>query len=429
MGATTSSLGRPGIDSPMDHGLFVEDDERVILNTSLDRLREVMSRGDEPVSLERAGPRRRIFFDPSKLKAAVVTCGGLCPGLNNVIRSLVLTLVHSYGVHDIIGIRYGLQGFIPRYGHPAMELTEASVSEIHELGGTILASSRGRQSPSEIVDSLDRMNVGLLFMIGGDGTLRAAGTIVDEMDGRNEQIGVVVIPKTIDNDINMVSRSFGFYTAVSMASQAIGSAHVEALGAPNGVGLVKLMGRYSGFVAASAALAKKHANYVLIPESRFDMDGPHGLLEALEKRLDKKKHAVIVVAEGAGQEYCGGTAKDDSGNPKLGDVGLYLKRRIIDHFKSKRREMNLKYIDPSYLIRSVPPTAEDAVFCGFLAQNAVHSGMAGKTRLLIGLVNDEFVNIPVTRSVAQRKQVDPDGTLWRGVLEVTRQPSFRPPET
>lgn len=413
----------------MDDSLFIDNDERIILSTSMDDLRQGLRRGDEPLSLEKAGPHRKIFFDPSKLKAAVVTCGGLCPGLNNVIRSLVLTLKHSYGVDNILGIRYGLQGFIPRYGHPVMELTEDSVSEIHELGGTILASSRGHQSPTEIVDALERMNVGLLFMIGGDGTLRAACAIVDEIDRRNNKIGVVAIPKTIDNDISMVSRSFGFYTAVSMAAQAIGSAHVEALGAPNGVGLVKLMGRYSGFVATTAALAKKEANFVLIPESRFDMDGPHGLLEVLEKRLDLKKHAVIVVAEGAGQEYCGGTEKDKSGNPKLGDIGVYLKQRIEDHFKSKGREMNLKYIDPSYLIRSVPPTAEDSVFCGFLAQHAVHAGMEGKTKVLIGLVNDEFVHIPVTHSMAQRKQVDLDGTLWRGVIEVTRQPSFRPQGT
>ncbi|MGC8906014.1 MAG: ATP-dependent 6-phosphofructokinase [Desulfomonilaceae bacterium] len=424
MDTQIESLGEPRIDSPLKSVKFVDDSERILFDISAEKVCEEVSAGKEPVAFMRAGPRAKIFFDCSKLKCAIVTCGGLCPGLNNVIRSVVLTLYHSYGVKNVLGILYGLQGFIPRYGHPVMELTPAVVSEIDELGGTILSSSRGPQDIQEIVDALERMNVGILFAIGGDGTFRAAARISEEIRARGAKIGVIGIPKTIDNDINLLSRSFGFNTAVSMATKAIGAAHVEANGAPNGIGLVKLMGRTSGFIAASAALGKRYANFVLIPEADFDLDGPHGFLAALEERLARRKHAVIVVAEGAGQKYCSAQGADESGNPKLGDIGIFLKERILQYFHAKGIEINLKYIDPSYTIRSVPATADDSIFCGFLGQEAVHAGMAGKTNMVVGSLNDQFVYVPMTEIVKGRKHVDLDGNLWRSVLEATGQPSF-----
>ncbi|MBI4963058.1 MAG: ATP-dependent 6-phosphofructokinase [Desulfomonile tiedjei] len=426
MDTTIESLGPPRIDSPLNTGQFVEDHERVLLDISAERVEDCIKGGQKPAAFMKAGPRKKIYFDPSKLKCAIVTCGGLCPGLNNVIRSLVLTLYHTYGVRNILGIRYGLQGFIPKYGHSVMELTPDLVAGIHERGGTILSSSRGPQDLQQIVDALERLNIGILFMLGGDGTFRAAERIVDEIRNRGDKIGVIGIPKTIDNDIHLLSRSFGFATAVSKAADAIGSAHVEATGAPNGIGLVKLMGRHSGFIAASAALVNRDANFVLIPEAEFDIDGPHGFLAELEKRIAARQHAVIVVAEGAGQCYCGAEGADESGNPRLGDIGLYLKQRIADHFKSRGIELNLKYIDPSYLIRSVPATAGDSVFCGFLGQNGVHAGMAGSTNLVVGNCNDDFVHIPMGLVVAKRKHVDLNGRLWRSVLEATGQPTFKP---
>jgi 6-phosphofructokinase 1 len=426
MDTTVETLGEARIDSPLRHIQFVDDDSRVLMDVSLDAVQQQMKDGHAPDSFLRAGPRRKIFFDPSKLKCALVTCGGLCPGLNDVIRSVVLTLFHAYGVTNILGIKYGLQGFIPQYGHPVMELRSDSVAEINEIGGTILSSSRGPQDVAQIVDALERMNVGILFAIGGDGTFRAAAKIAEEIRRRGERISVVGIPKTIDNDISLMSRSFGFNTAVSMASEAICSAHVEAIGYPNGIGLVKLMGRHSGFIAATAALAKRYANFVLIPESDFDLDGPHGFLALLEARLALRKHAVIVVAEGAGQTYCAGEGCDESGNTRLGDIGQYLKERITAYFREKGIELNLKYIDPSYLIRSVPATANDSVFCGFLGQNAVHAGMAGKTNMVVGSRNDEFIYIPIDLVVNKRKQVDLKGKLWSSVLEATGQPSFNP---
>ena len=342
MDTSVESLGECKINNPLKQVDWVEDTDRVLYNISAGLVEECVKKGQSPISFLKAGPKRKIYFDISKLKCAIVTCGGLCPGLNNVIRSIVLTLYHTYGVTNILGIRYGFQGFIPRYSHPVMELTPDRVREINELGGTILSSSRGHQEIDEVVDALERMNIGLLFTIGGDGTFRAAARISEEIANRGAKVGVIGIPKTIDNDILFLSRSFGFSTAVSCASDVIGCAHVEANGSPNGIGLVKLMGRQSGFIVAHASLDRRYANFVLIPESDFDLDGCHGFLEVLGKRIQEKKHAVIVVAEGAGQRYCGVEGFDNSGNKVLGDIGLYLKNRITEYFREKGTEISLK---------------------------------------------------------------------------------------
>jgi 6-phosphofructokinase 1 len=421
------TLGEAKIPSPIQRGSlvpsFVSDNERVLLDVDAGRvIKEIESHGT-PLSFERAGPRRHIYFDPSKLRCALVTCGGLCPGLNDIIRSVVLELYYDYGIKNIYGIRYGLQGFIPEYGWSMMELTPETVVSILAFGGSILGSSRGPQPIGEIVDSLDRMNIGILFMIGGDGTLRAATKIADDIMARGLKISVIGIPKTIDNDIYLVSRSFGFHTAVDVATQAIRGAHSEALGYPNGIGLIKLMGRHSGFIAATAVLAQQDVNFVLIPEVDFDLEGPKGLLMALEKRLSSRRHAVIVVAEGAGQKYFNThqDKRDDSGNIRLQDIGLFLRGRIEEYFAAKAIKINLKFIDPSYTIRSLPANANDRVFCNFLGRDAVHAGMAGKTKLLIGRWNGIFVHVPMSASVNKRKQIVPRGKLWLSVLEATGQ--------
>ena len=426
MDTTVETLGEPTIENPLKAERYFKDSERVLYDRFQEEIDRHIKVGAEPPSFVRAGPRERIYFDPSKLKCAIVTCGGLCPGTNNVIRSLVLTLNRSYGVTNILGIKYGLQGLIPGFGHPIIEITPEQVEQIHQLGGTILATSRGPQDIVEIVDALERMNIQILFMIGGDGTLRAAMKIADEIHRRGCKIGIIGIPKTIDNDINLISRSFGFNTAVDMATRAIASAHVESSGFPNGVGLVKLMGRHSGFIAAWAALAQRDADMVLIPECDFDVDGPHGLLAWLEQRLQRSSHAVIVAAEGAGQRYCPVEGTDKSGNPRLGDIGHYLREKIREYFGEKGIEISIKYIDPSYMIRSVPANAGDAVFCGSLGQMAVHAGIAGKTNVVVGEWKDEFVLIP-NRLVAggARRQVDITSTFWRSVLESTGQPALK----
>ena len=405
---------------------FVTDDEHVLIDVDARRLAQQIQNGQATASFERAGPRSHIFFDPSKLRCALVTCGGLCPGLNDIIRSIVLELHYGYRVRNIYGIRYGLQGFIPEFGHNIIDLTPDEVTNIHERGGSVLGSSRGPQKVSDIVDCLERMNVGILFMIGGDGTLKAATRIADAIEQRHLKISVIGVPKTIDNDIYLVSRSFGFETAVDVATRAIMSAHNEAAGYPNGIGLLKLMGRHSGFIAATATLAQQDVNFVLIPEVDFDLDGPNGLLSALEKRLADRSHAVIVAAEGAGQKFFDDetTERDASGNIKLKDIGLYLKEAIISHFDAKNMGITIKYIDPSYMIRSLPANANDRVFCNFLGRNAVHAGMAGKTNLLIGHWNNFFVHVPMKTVAGKRKQINPTGTLWRSALEATGQGSL-----
>jgi 6-phosphofructokinase 1 len=429
-----STLGEAKVPSPVLKRIdgtedirFVSDDSQVLIEVDANRVTQLIRKEKPLPSFELAGPRRQIFFDPSKLKCALVTCGGLCPGLNDIIRSIVLELNYGYGVSNIFGIRYGLQGFIAEYGHDLIDLTCESVVNIHDRGGTVLGSSRGPQDIDEIVDSLERMNIRLLFMIGGDGTLTAAGRIADRIADRKLKIGIVGVPKTIDNDIYMVSRSFGFDTAVDVATRAIISASNEAEGYPNGIGLIKLMGRHSGFIAATAVLAQQDVNFVLIPEVDFDLKGPNGLLNALEKRLANRKHAVIVVAEGAGQKYFEEqkNERDASGNIKLKDIGIYLKEAIGKHFIEKGIDVSIKYIDPSYMIRSLPANANDRVFCNFLGRNSVHAGMSGRTDMLIGNWNNQFVHVPMKLIAGKRKKVNPGGSLWRSALEATGQNSLK----
>jgi 6-phosphofructokinase 1 len=426
------SLGPCRIDSPLRPWLesrrttthYVAEDDRVLFH---DTARLVADSGCTLETLpgfEPAGPRQSIFFDPAKLRVGIVTCGGLCPGLNDVIRGLVMELSHHYGVQRIYGFRNGYQGFIPRYGHDVLDLTPAGVSAIDEDGGTILGTSRGSQDPHEIVDCLERMNINALFVIGGDGSIRGAMQIAAAVAERGQKIAVVGIPKTIDNDIPYIDQSFGFQTAFGEAAKSIRAAHVEAKASPNGVGLVKLMGRHSGFIACYAALAESDANYVLIPEVPFALDGPHGLLDHLLARVKRSGHAVIVAAEGAGQDLipeCE-AGVDASGNKKLADVGLFLKSRIADHFARAGVELNLKYIDPSYAIRSVESNPYDSVYCLRLAQNAVHAALAGRTETVIGRWHGRYVHIPMALAVSHRNQVAPDGDLWLAVLEATGQP-------
>jgi 6-phosphofructokinase 1 len=427
------TLGKASIPSPLadaahdTRASFVSDDEGVLVDIHPDEQAYFQEKGIKPPAFELAGARDKIYFDPSKLRCALVTCGGLCPGLNDIIRSIVLELYFLYGVRNIYGIRYGLEGFIPKYGHDVIELNPKDVTNILDMGGSILGSSRGPQDIDEIVDCLERMNIGILFMIGGDGTLNAAVKIADNIITRGMKISVVGIPKTIDNDIYLVSRSFGFDTAVEVATQAVIGAHNEASAYPNGIGLIKLMGRHSGFIAATAALAQQDVNFVLIPEVDFDLEGDKGFLASLEARLKSRGHAVVVVAEGAGQRFFENIPeeRDESGNIRLKDIGLYMKNVISNHFTERGVNISLKYIDPSYMIRSLPANANDSVFCGFLGRNAVHAGMAGKTKLLIGRWNSHFVHIPMESSAGRRKQVSPIGELWSAVLAATGQGALK----
>jgi 6-phosphofructokinase 1 len=421
------TIKSPFIQSFRDNGLvyeFVRETERILHDASLENFIKCQHSGETPISFEKAGPLEFLYFEPVKTKVAIVTCGGLCPGLNNVIRSIVNHLHYRYKVSRILGIQYGYEGFIPKYNHPVIELTPEMVDAIHLTGGTILGSSRGNQDVSIIVDTLEKLNINILFCIGGDGTLRGAHAIHEEITKRNLKISIASIPKTIDNDINLIDKSFGFETAFSIANDIIRSAHNEAIGAYNGISLLKLMGRDSGFIAANAALSIQEVNFVLIPEMSFELDGPNGFLEVLKKRLEARHHALIVVAEGAGQEFFESETKefDASGNLKNKDIGLYLKEKISEYFKLKDFPFSFKYIDPSYIIRSAPANANDSKFCNLLAQNAVHAAMAGKTDFVVGYWNGQCTLLPIPVTVSKRKKIDLEGELWWNILEATGQP-------
>lgn len=413
-------LGECSFHSPMQSVCFTDVAESVLYHNQYQDLQPYLDKGLTPPSFQMAGPREKIFFDPATLSCGIVTCGGLCPGLNDVIRAVVMSLHYHYNVKKVFGFRYGYEGLNPAYDHTPLELTPDLVEGIHLKGGSVLGSSRGSQDVAVIVDTLVHMNIGILFTIGGDGTLRGAAAIAEEISRRGLHISVVGIPKTIDNDICHVDFSFGYETAVSESRHSTYTAHVEAVGARNGVGLVKLMGRESGFIAASAALANNEVNFCLIPEVPFELEV---LLEALERRLRLRGHAVIVVGEGAGQNLCSGNlGQDASGNYKLGDIGLLLRDKIIEYFKKVGMDMTLKYIDPSYMIRSTPASAYDSAFCLQLGHYAVHAGMAGMTNVLIGHWNSRFTHVPIPLATDGRKKVDPQGRLWSSVLAATGQP-------
>ena len=432
MDFSIKTLGGCKVDCPLldmfssREKAFESDETRLLYNTLFTR--DTRFDGDRlQQSFEVAGPREKIYFKPEEARPAIVSCGGICPGINDVIRSIVMESYYHYNTEKVVGIPYGYNGLNPAKGYPMINLTPDNVKNIHMQGGTILGSSRGGTEDMDLLmDTLEEMKINILYAIGGDGTLRGAHDFSELARSRGVDLAVVGIPKTIDNDISFIQRSFGFETAVSNSANAIYAAHTEARGAPNGVGLVKLMGRHSGFIAASAALAINDVNFVLLPEVPFDMEGENGFLAHLEKRLDKRGHAVICVAEGAGQDILqkdGPKTYDPSGNVRLGDIGIYLKDRINGYFSEKNIEINLKYIDPSYMIRSAPAVPDDSIYCAILGQHAVHAAMAGKTDLVIGQWNNIFTHVPIDLAVSRRKKIDPYSRFYNSVIEASGQPA------
>jgi 6-phosphofructokinase 1 len=425
-------LGVPTIESPLSLSKidgdfvtnYVPNDERVLYNLSYSQLKTCLKNGEEPISFEKAGPREKIFFDPARARAGIVTCGGLCPGINDVIRGIVMQLSWGYGVKTIYGFRYGYHGMVKESGIPPLVLDPDMVAEIHELGGSILGSSRGPQDVGRMADHLMDYGINLLFCIGGDGTLHGAKEIADEVNKRGLVISVIGIPKTIDNDIRFIEKTFGFETAFSIAVESIRSAHVEAKGALNGIGLVKLMGRESGYIAANAALASQDVNYCLIPEVPFDLEGESGLYAHIRRRLASRSHAVVVIAEGAGTRFLPSQGKDASGNVKFGDIGVFLRDDMKRYFSAAKVPVTIRYIDPSYIIRSAKAIPSDSIYCTQLSQNAVHAAMAGKTGILVGNWNNQQTHIPLGIAIGKRKLIDPDSTFWLNVVASTGQPKI-----
>ena len=429
---TIDELGKRSVKSPIAMSTvkgeklvnYVTDDQFVRFNV------DVKLGAQSPLKrsqvLERAGPRETLYFTPAHVHAGIVSCGGLCPGINDVIRSLVRCLWHRYGVRRISGIQYGYRGFLPESQFGIKTLDPRLVDDIHKLGGTILGSARGGgKEVSKIVDTLERLNLNMLFTIGGDGTQRGTLDIAQEVEKRRLKIALIGIPKTVDNDFSLIQKSFGFDTAVDKAVEVVAAAHMEASSAINGIGLVKVMGRESGYIAVHTALASHEVNFVLIPEVPFNLEGYNGFLSHLEKRVVERGHAVIIVAEGAMQDRILTDKKTDAGgNLKMADVGVYLRDRVQKYFDEKKIEINLKYIDPSYAIRSAPANPGDSIYCERLGNAAAHAAMAGKTRLIIGLVNNEFVHLPIKAVISSRNHVDPESNLWRDTLDATHQPAL-----
>ncbi len=428
-------LGKCSVESPLKEYLggelgihsFVSGSDKIIYDPRLNAVKDIFAGGGEPPAMEIAGPRQTLYFNPSTVKAAIVTCGGLCPGINDVIRALFMALNYRYRVKEVIGIRYGFSGLVPRIGRPPVVITPQIVDGIHRAGGTFLGSSRGPREPKEMVDFLERERINMLFTIGGDGTQRAALAIAEEVERRKCKISIIGIPKTIDNDIAFIERSFGYKTAVGIARDVLDSGHEEARGAYNGVSVVKLMGRNSGFIAAMAAVANGEANFVLVPEIPFDMHGDKGFLACLEKRLNERHHALVVVAEGAGQELIprgnDEAVTDASGNQRFRDIGQYLYDEITKAFSSGWNAATVKYIDPSYVIRSSPANSDDNIFCAQLAHNAVHAAMSGRTKMVMGMWNNMFTHVPMELLIREHKRLDPHGHQWLSVLETTGQPT------
>ena len=428
---SVDTLGECTVRSPIELSTVIGDcranyvkDDSYVINTVNVFDTSKPAALDSSNLMQKAGPREYIYFDPKDVKAGICTCGGLCPGLNDVIRAVVRCLWNRYGVRDIRGFQFGYKGFFEEEGYSTIALDPENVDEIHKIGGSFLGTSRGGgQRVSDIVNTIQKLGINMMFIIGGDGTQRGSLDIANEVEKRGLKCAIVGIPKTVDNDLQFIDRSFGFETAVQRAKEAVASIHMEANSQINGIGLVKLMGRESGFIATAAALASHECNFCLIPEVPFDLDGENGLLAHLEERLKRRHHAVIIVAEGAGQELLTKTNQTDaSGNIKLADIGVYLRDQINAYFKKKGIHINLKYIDPGYQIRASVTTASDSIYCERLGNNAVHAAMAGKTKIVIGLVHDKFVHIPISMATAHRNVVDPEGALWRDTLDATSQP-------
>jgi 6-phosphofructokinase 1 len=417
------TLGVPNHPNPIKKNEYIADNERIAFSSQVLNILQQIESCEQLPSFEKAGIREKLFHEPKKTKAAIITCGGLCPGLNNVIKGLVNVLELEYGIQDIIGIRYGYLGLSKKSRHEPINLKLENIDQIHKQGGTILGSSRGNQDPADMVDQLVSKGVNVLFCIGGDGTLKGANAIAEEVKKRRLLISVIGIPKTIDNDLSFVEKTFGFETSVQIASDIITSAHTEAICAENGIGIVKLMGRDSGFISASATLANSVVDFCLVPETYFQLEGKGGLFRALEKRLKEHQYSVIVVAEGAGQHLFlnAPERKDISGNLIKEDIGLFLKQQLEGHFRAKDQDISVKYFDPSYHIRSVPANASDAIFCYQLAAHAVHAGMSGKTNMVIGHWNNFFTHVPIDLATSERRMIDLDSVLWKGVLSTTQQ--------
>uniref|UniRef100_A0A7S1RYX3 Phosphofructokinase domain-containing protein n=1 Tax=Alexandrium catenella TaxID=2925 RepID=A0A7S1RYX3_ALECA len=365
----------------------------------------------------RANACKEIWWDPSEVRAAVVTCGGLCPGLNSIIREVTNTLWHQYDVRHIYGIQAGYNGLSNPEKHKPIQLSPDKVRDIHMKGGSILKAGRGGFNPEQICDRLERLGINMVFTVGGDGTQHASHLLYEEAKRRNLDISIVGLPKSIDNDILFFDKTFGFDSAVSTAADIMRNGWVEATSCDKGVGIVKLMGRDAGFVAMHAALASTIVDLVMIPEVNVKLED---VIEHIDSTLARKNFMLIAIAEGAGQEFVATGEKDATGHTKYGDIGTFLRDEINAHLKKSGGRSF--YIDPSYIIRSCPIRPNDHIYCSRLARDAVHCAMRGYTGVCVGPIHNIIVIMPSELIASGKRRVKLTSSAWQSCVQSCNMP-------
>jgi 6-phosphofructokinase 1 len=334
------------------------------------------------------------------VKLAVLTGGGDCPGLNAVIRAVVRRGERHY--HDeIVGSRDGWRGLIDRDLEP---LTVEDLRGTLPRGGTVLGTSRA--NPFQIDGGVDRVmatveseGIDAVIAIGGEGTLSCT------LEFHRRGLPVVGVPKTIDNDIGVTERTFGFDTAVTIATEAIDRLHTTAE-SHNRIMVVEVMGRHVGHIATWAGIAGG-ATRTLIPEEPFDIDE---VCAALSRRHQTNRYAsIVVVAEGAkpvpGTMEIPEETRDEYGHIRLGGIGNRVAEQI-----EKRTGIETRVSVLGHVQRGGSPTPLDRVLStryGFAATDAVHDGAFGS---MVALQADQIVTVALEDAVRELKGVDP--ALW-----------------
>lgn len=396
---------------------FLNPDELVMGHIILNDSKAGSRRQEIANGCVRANACEKIWWDPADVRAAIVTCGGLCPGLNSIIREVTMCLWHQYGVRHITGIQFGYNGLSNPELYAPKHLGPKAVREIHMKGGSVLKAGRGGLEAERICDNLEKMGVNMLFVVGGDGTQAAGNLLYEEARRRNLQLSIVGVPKSIDNDILFFDKTFGFDTAVSAACNVIRNGWVEATSCEKGVGIVKLMGRDAGFVCMDAALSSTIVDLCLIPEVSVKMED---IMDHIDETLQRKNFMVIAVAEGAGQEHVATGKVDATGHTIYGDIGTHLRDSVNKHLKPSGGRCF--YIDPSYIIRSVPIDPNDHVYCSRLARDAVHSAMRGYTGVVVGPIHNVICMIPMQLIASGKRHVPTKSSNWQACVQVCNMP-------
>jgi len=398
---------------------FVNPDELVMGHIITNDSKQAARDSETANGCFRANATRHIYWDPKDVRAAIVTCGGLCPGLNSVVRELTDCLYNEYGVKDILGMRGGYHGLSNPEELTPMYLTPKIVNEIHMKGGSVLMAGRGGNDCIRIVDKLKERDINMLFVVGGDGTQSGAHALFLEARKRKMPISIVGVPKSIDNDVMYFDKTFGFESAVAEAVSVIRGSFVEATSANRAVSIVKLMGRDAGFVSMYAAVASNLVDLCLIPEVDVKLQD---VLAYVDKVLAQKGYMVVAVAEGAGQNFVESEGVDPTGHTKYGDVGVFLRDAINEHLKRSDDGGRSFYFDPSYMIRAVPANPIDHIFCSRLSRDAVHTAMRGYTGVCVGPIHNIIIIMPMNNIASRQKTVNVHRNMWQVCVHQSGMP-------